>query len=253
MSQIPEYVLPGQPIFPIYTPTASAISVKYIAGTNVRLDSIQFKKSVIPSLISTTLGRVSIIDSIAEANTKVVSVISKNDPEFNESDKGISSRRFKAITPNVGDIVLGKIVRISSNRINVEILSVTADNYVEEENEEKKVIASKHEKKDFMQLTNLISTENGEHFKAIIRSQDVRSTERDSVKTWECYQPGDIVRALVVSLGDGVNYYLTTARNDLGVVFARNSEGESMYALDWETMIVPSTGEIEKRKCAKPF
>lgn len=81
----------------------------------------------------------------------------------------------------------------------------------------------------------------------------MRSTERDSVKTWECFQPGDIIRATVLSLGDGASFYLTTASNDLGVVFARNEDGELLYPLDWETMVAPGTGEIEKRKCAKPF
>ena len=36
----------------------------------------------------------------------------------------------------------------------------------------------------------------------LIRKIDVRSTSVDSVEMYECYRPGDIVRAKVISLGD---------------------------------------------------
>ncbi|GEQ72351.1 hypothetical protein JCM33374_g6038 [Metschnikowia sp. JCM 33374] len=95
----------------------------------------------------------------------------------------------------------------------------------------------------------------GEAFKAVIRSQDVRSTDRDKVKIIDCFRPGDLVKAVVLSLGDGSNYYLTTARNDLGVIFAKSEggAGDSMIAVDWETMVCEKTGVVEKRKCAKLF
>ncbi|OBA24322.1 hypothetical protein METBIDRAFT_36560 [Metschnikowia bicuspidata var. bicuspidata NRRL YB-4993] len=95
----------------------------------------------------------------------------------------------------------------------------------------------------------------GEAFKAVIRSQDVRSTDRDKVKIIDCFRPGDLVKAVVLSLGDGSNYYLTTARNDLGVIFAKSEggAGDLMIAVDWETMVCEKTGVVEKRKCAKLF
>ncbi|KAA8567995.1 hypothetical protein EYC84_008423 [Monilinia fructicola] len=36
----------------------------------------------------------------------------------------------------------------------------------------------------------------------LIRVQDVRATEKDKVKIFESFRPGDIVRAMVISLGD---------------------------------------------------
>ena len=104
-------------------------------------------------------------------------------------------------------------------------------------------------------LINAVASDLGETFKGIIRTQDVRLTDRDRVKIIECFKPGDIVRAVIISLGDGSNYYLSTAKNDLGVVFARSEGGAGglMYAVDWQNMICPETGVIEKRKCAKPF
>lgn len=106
------------------------------------------------------------------------------------------------------------------------------------------------------------STEIGEGFGGIIRLQDVRLTQRDTVKISECFQPGDIVKALVISLGDGTNYYLSTARNDLGVILAKaRGSGKRMVPVDWQYMktIVPESQadrvaeEIEMRKCAKPL
>lgn len=59
-----------------------------------------------------------------------------------------------------------------------------------------------------------------DEFQGIIRAQDVRATEKDRVKIFDSFRPGDIVRALVISLGDQSNYYLSTAQNSLGVVMA---------------------------------
>ena len=254
--QYPEKVLPGQPILPIYQPTESSESIKFLPGENVRLESIKFDNQNIPTLVSTTLGYVVITDEVEKPsedsdsppatahNVKVVSVIARKEKQSQNRVNDIKCRSYKAVTPQVGDVVLARVSKITHQRVNVEILSAlpkTGEGKEARQNPED------------LQLLNLLPTESGEYFKALIRSQDVRSTERDSVKTWECFQPGDIIRATVLSLGDGASFYLTTASNDLGVVFARNEEGELLYPLDWETMVAPGTGEIEKRKCAKPF
>jgi exosome complex component CSL4 len=98
------------------------------------------------------------------------------------------------------------------------------------------------------------NTDVGEGFGGIVRVQDVRATERDKVKILQSFKPGDIIRAKVISLGDGTNYYLSTANNDLGVIFARSSvTGKHMYPIDWQTMKCSVTGITESRKCANPF
>ncbi|PKI85920.1 Csl4p [Malassezia vespertilionis] len=57
---------------------------------------------------------------------------------------------------------------------------------------------------------------DGADFQGILRQQDVRSTEKDSVVLSQCFRPGDILRAVVISLGDARSYYLSTAGNHLG-------------------------------------
>lgn len=92
----------------------------------------------------------------------------------------------------------------------------------------------------------------GEEFTGVIRSQDVRATEKDKVKIGDCFRGGDVVKGVVISLGDARSYYITTARNDLGVVFATSEAGVTMEPVSWQEMRCPRTGRVEKRKCAKP-
>ncbi|KAJ7925901.1 hypothetical protein B0H13DRAFT_1973815 [Mycena leptocephala] len=92
----------------------------------------------------------------------------------------------------------------------------------------------------------------GEEFTGVIRSQDVRATEKDRVKIGDSFRGGDVVRGVVISLGDARSYFVTTARNDLGVVFAISEAGKTMVPVSWKEMRCPETGKLEKRKCAKP-
>lgn len=62
-----------------------------------------------------------------------------------------------------------------------------------------------------------------------IRTQDVRAVEKDKVKIYNSFRPGDIVRAEVISLGDARSYYLSTAKNELGVIFATSVAGKEAH------------------------
>ncbi|KAF9481439.1 hypothetical protein BDN70DRAFT_831257 [Pholiota conissans] len=93
----------------------------------------------------------------------------------------------------------------------------------------------------------------GEDFTGVIRVQDVRATEKDRVKIGESFRGGDVVRSQVISLGDSRSYFVTTARNDLGVIFATSDAGATLEPVSWQEMRCPKTGKIEKRKCAKPM
>jgi len=39
----------------------------------------------------------------------------------------------------------------------------------------------------------------GEEFNGVIRTQDVRATEKDKVKIGDCFRGGDVVKGIVVS------------------------------------------------------
>ncbi|KAF8986734.1 Exosome complex component CSL4 [Haplosporangium bisporale] len=90
-------------------------------------------------------------------------------------------------------------------------------------------------------------------FQGIIRVQDVRATEKDKVKIYNSFRPGDIVRAQVISLGDARSYYLSTAANEYGVIFGTSVAGGSLIPISWQEMQCTKTKIIELRKCAKPM
>lgn len=91
-----------------------------------------------------------------------------------------------------------------------------------------------------------------EPFHGVIRREDVRATEKDTVEIFDSFRPGDMVRARVISLGEGLSYVLSTASNELGVVLARCYEcGEMMSPTSWCEMQCNKTGVREKRKVAK--
>ena len=87
---------------------------------------------------------------------------------------------------------------------------------------------------------------------APFRLPDVRATEIDKVVMSDCFRPGDIIRAMVLSLGDSRSYYLTTAKNELGVVYAKAAaSGLPLVPISWEEMQDPETHAVERRKIAK--
>nr|XP_047134264.1 exosome complex component CSL4 isoform X2 [Hydra vulgaris] len=88
-------------------------------------------------------------------------------------------------------------------------------------------------------------------FIGIIRKEDVRATEKDKVKMYESFCPGDVIVARILSLGDSQSYYLTTAENELGVIYASSIHGHAMVPVDWCTMQCTVTGLKENRKVAK--
>lgn len=56
-----------------------------------------------------------------------------------------------------------------------------------------------------------------------------------------------------ISLGDQSNYYLSTARNELGVIMAKSEAGNTMFPISWKDFKDPVTGKTESRKVAKPL
>ena len=56
-----------------------------------------------------------------------------------------------------------------------------------------------------------------------------------------------------ISLGDLSNYYLSTAKNEFGVLMAKSEAGNTMVPISWKEFRDPVTGGKEARKVAKPF
>lgn len=130
-------------------------------------------------------------------------------------------QKRREVLPDVGSVVLCRVVRLVPKQAIVSIQQVG---------------------------TTVLDTE----WQGVIRSQDVRATEKDKVKIYESFKPGDTVRAQVISLGDQANYYLSTASNELGVIMAASEAGNDMMPASWKEFKDPVTGATELRKVAKP-
>lgn len=83
---------------------------------------------------------------------------------------GGEKRKKREVLPEVGNVVLCRVIRITPRQAVVAIL-VCGETVLEAE------------------------------WQGLIRVQDVRATEKDRVKIYESFRPGDIVRAEVVSSG----------------------------------------------------
>ncbi|AAS50572.1 ABL199Wp [Eremothecium gossypii ATCC 10895] len=284
-SKLPKDVYPGHLICPIYhgvEENGTEFVYQFIPGPGTVQQQYTINGQQIDAIAATLLGKVKLREETnaldgsesakpdAEADPKaentteasqgrrvVKKMLVSVSKRASEEDLGSSvDTDFANHLPKEGDVVLTRVTRITLQRANVEILAVENTNSPIDYGVGSKgsgIVASNGGNTGFSM--SQVPSDLGETFRGIIRSQDVRATNRDQVKMVEAFRPGDIVRAQVLSLGDGSNYYLTTARNDLGVVFAKASNGAGglMYAVDWHTMVAPSTGVTELRKCAKPF
>lgn len=92
-----------------------------------------------------------------------------------------------------------------------------------------------------------------EPFQGIVRREDIRAMEKDTVEMFHSFRPRDLLRARVVAYGEGQTYILSTAENELGVVAAICTCGcaENMLPVSWCEMQCRKSGKREKRKVAK--
>ena len=133
----------------------------------------------------------------------------------------------RAVTLKVGDIVTARVKRVNQHACDLEIVCVGVPP---------------------APLPRLAS------FAGTLRKENVRANDVDGVKMHECFRPADHVRAEVISLGDTRRtFYLSTAKNTLGVVAAvSGGGGAKMTPVSWNQMKCPFSGAVESRKVAKP-
>jgi exosome complex component CSL4 len=158
--------------------------------------------------------------------------------------------------PAVDSVVLARVTRVQKRQAAVSIL-VVLDESASSQALNPSQTASDNDNIESI-LSSAANPENHSssdelRFQALIRKEDVRAVEKDRVVMDEMFRVGDIVRGTVISLGDQSFYYITTARNDLGVVMARSEAGNMMFPVSWKEMRDPVTGAAEQRKVARPF
>jgi exosome complex component CSL4 len=136
---------------------------KFVAGAGTHIYE--------SNLYSSLLGTVTIVQpekgpGPAKRLTKISALAPSSLPTISVSRSGISEKR--EVLPEVNNVVLCRVTRITPRQATAAIL-VVGDTVLEAE------------------------------WQGVIRVQDVRATEKDRVKIYESFRPGDIVRAQVVS------------------------------------------------------
>ncbi|KAI1113690.1 hypothetical protein F5Y14DRAFT_441635 [Nemania sp. NC0429] len=217
LAQAQTVAVPGQLLGP---------SSKYSAGPGTHMHESNLYSSLLGNISITQpekaagpakrMHRIAALNNTANAPTTgaghlpTISVSPAGGSAAEEQDK-------REVLPEVGDVVLCRVTRITPREATVAIL-VVGD--------------------------AVLSAQ----WQGIVRVQDVRATEKDRVKIYESFRPGDIVRAQVISLGDQANYYLSTANNELGVIMATSEAGNTMFPVSWKEYKDPETGLSEHRK-----
>lgn len=138
---------------------------KYIPGPGIHVRDA--------NLYASLLGTVAVAqpDKAPGPSKRLNRIISSQTgplPTISVSRPGAVHEKQREVLPEVGNIVLCRVTRIQPRQATVAIL-VVGDSVLEAD------------------------------WQGIIRVQDVRATEKDRVKIYESFRPGDIVRAQVVS------------------------------------------------------
>lgn len=228
--------MPGQPI-------VSTSDKQYTPGIGV--------EKADGNLTATLLGRLQ-AESCGDGSTKLNVQNAFQNPYIQQQVSQNNSRRSESQLPQIGDIVYAQVLRVNAQQVTVSIIAVeNRGNISGDTGVGLTPYGSVHLPSG---LGGAELSEVGEGYGGVIRVQDIRATEREKIVVQDQFQPGDIIRANVSSLGDGQHYYLTTSKNDLGVLFAQNPHtGTQLVPIDWQQVIDPITGQAEYRKCANPF
>ena len=101
---------------------------------------------------------------------------------------GVTGRPSRFVVPSPSSIVLGRITRVTPRQATLSITVVDG-------------LPVAAGDASAAGEANRAAGEDpaGADFTGVIRQQDVRMTEKDKVRLGDCFRPGDIVRASVVS------------------------------------------------------
>lgn len=167
-----------------------------------------------------------------------------------------------AAMPEVGDVVLARVTRISHLLAGADILvvnerplAVPAAAVIRKEHvrdsEIDKARAAVAAMRRGSALPARVLSRPGARCRWRRHERQLPAPPALQIRMEQCFQPGDVVRALVASLGDARSYFLTTARDDLGVVVARSEDGTPLVPQAHDMMRNPRTGLTEGRKVAR--
>ena len=176
-----------------------------------------------------------------KASKTSTSTISVTRPLHSGSSGAAATTSTSSVLPVVDNLVLARVTRLQQRQATVEILVVypTAGSSATSSNSSSETPSKPGNSSTEANLDSSNGVVCPRGFGGIIRSQDVRATEKDRVRIADSFAVGDIVRGVVVSLGDQSAYYISTARNEFGVVMALSQAGNQMHPVSWKEFMDP--------------
>jgi len=163
------------------------------------------------------------LDVVSQSNSVAVTGSqSKKEGNHKNIIANVIPQRIRDPILSIGQIVVGKVTRISLQGATVDIIAGET-------------------------VGNL-----PEHFAGIIRKENIRPGGIEELQIHDCFLPHDLVMARIISFGDQRRYFLSTAESELGVVRAvSKTSGLVMVPISGKEMICPETKNKEFRKCAQ--
>ncbi|PYI00662.1 putative exoribonuclease [Aspergillus sclerotiicarbonarius CBS 121057] len=245
---LPAVAIPGQRLGSI---------AAYVAGPGTHVQNANIYASIAGPVVVDPAQPSSKTKSVLSVSRSILrkAPSSATAPSAKSTSAGKQKLRYNTL-PAVDSVVLARVTRVQKRQATVSIL-VVLDESASSQPLNPSQTASDNDNIEAI-LSSAANPENHSssdelRFQALIRKEDVRAVEKDRVVMDEMFRVGDIVRGTVISLGDQSFYYITTARNDLGVVMARSDAGNMMFPVSWKEMRDPVTGVAELRKVARPF
>eukprot|EP00371_Babesia_bovis_P001725 XP_001610372.1 hypothetical protein [Babesia bovis T2Bo] len=85
-----------------------------------------------------------------------------------------------------------------------------------------------------------------EGLKGVISLSNIYQSKAIEPKIYECFHPGDFVRAKVISTSDTKQLMLSTAQKDLGVIRVPEA-GEELVPISWKFFLGAKSGTVLTR------
>ncbi|SPO40106.1 related to CSL4 - exosome core component [Pseudozyma flocculosa] len=231
-------LLPGQPlsVSKTTTPSPQLGPGTYTRGDHILSSLVGYEQRTVPAAPSS---------SLLKGKAKGAAA-----PAVQAATLSVHGAENSFVVPRPDSIVIARVTRVTPRQAHLSILIVDGQPCGSSSSTSSASIATGRG-------NHAAGEGEGTDFQGVVRSQDVRNTEKDKI-----------------SLGDARSYYLSTAANNLGVIYATSSSsslagtpgagaaaasgpgwevtGNPMQPISWQELVDPITGVVEKRKCAKP-
>lgn len=147
-----------------------------------------------------------------------------------------SHQHGKSVVPDVDQVVIGRVGRLTSRFAMVDILVLESGSNA------------------FVSSAPIYFQDP---FKGTLRATDIwpETVRNAPLLMSQAVRPGDLVRARIIGMGDfSAGFLITIAADDsLGVIHAvSQTSGKAMVPAAWNQMRCPLTDVVEWRKPAKP-